>query len=129
MHVCNPNQRFSATPFLLHGQVYATFLYLKHLCTPTTVQGLPDDILQCLFHHRPLFPCLPFSTLIYLSSLHYFASIHELPRPPPPLSKLGTAFRPTRLPGISILGTPCITLGSRINVASSCAGIRDTTLL
>jgi hypothetical protein len=54
MHVCNPNQRFSATPFLLHDQVYAAFLYLKHLCTPTTVHGLPD-ILQCLFHHRPLF--------------------------------------------------------------------------
>jgi hypothetical protein len=69
------------------------------------------------------FPCL-FISLPTLLHPHY-----DVPRPPPPLSKLGTAFRPTRLPGISILGTPWITLGSRIRVASSCAGMRDTTLL
>lgn len=40
-------------------------------------------------------------------------------RPPPPPSKLGTAFRPTLFPGISTRGTPPMVLGSFIKDTSS----------
>jgi hypothetical protein len=49
----------------------------------------------------------------------YSRRIAGTARPPPPPSRLGTAFRPTLFPGISTRGTPPMVLGSFIKDTSS----------
>jgi len=88
----------------------------KHLCTPTHAPQYADLI---SYISLTLFAWLSLIAFAHLYSRLQSMRMVGTPRPPPPPSKLGTAFLPTLFPGISTLGTPPMVLGSFINETSS----------
>jgi hypothetical protein len=131
MHAYNPNKNAQLSPAInthCHAQSMLHFPVPKRTPMYSDTCWYADLIsyIFLMFFARLL--VIAFSSPLSMT-LPFTFSFQEILRPPPPPSRLGTAFLPTLFPGRSIRGTPEIILGSLINATSSCAGILDTTVL